>query len=469
MAEHQYRDEFEKYLKQQVDRYKMYPNDRIWGKLQDQLHGKGRWPQFSFTALILLVGISSGLLLLQRDETFNAPLAGNVGQSANSNNFVETLFDDQHSWNADFVASNQQTNKSTVEPVSTTNNIDNAVTYGEPIDNIAATTAAESLMANDELKDDNSTGYDLANDHINHFTIAQPVDLLAQQTDDDAQHFDNAGVEHKQTLSFFDPAQAQQMAENAPTNFANKTTIKIKQPNRWGVQIYAGSSVSYRQLSDNTERAKDPHSAAPIDNSYLLSINKLVNQKPSIGFEIGVAGVLNTSKRLKLRAGAQFNYRSYNIEAFTIAPRVNAPGQFAQVVIDPGYALNKTGDNMTAVELQNQFFEVSTPIGVEYLIAGNKNIKFSVAATVQPTILLNRDAFVISEDYKTYNEQPNVMRNFNLNTSLETFVSFRMGSVQLQAGPQVRYQVLSTYNNNFHLNEKLIDFGFKVGVVKSIF
>jgi hypothetical protein len=81
---------------------------------------------------------------------------------------------------------------------------------------------------------------------------------------------------------------------------------------------------------------------------------------------------------------------------------------------------------------------------------------------------LNRDAYVVSANFKTYEEQPNVMRNFNLNTSFEAFMSYNLGGLTLQAGPQVRYQLLSTYKSDFHLNEKLIDFGFKIGVTKRL-
>ncbi len=51
----------------------------------------------------------------------------------------------------------------------------------------------------------------------------------------------------------------------------------------------------------------------------------------------------------------------------------------------------------------------------------------------------------------------------------ETFVSFKTPSgVDITVGPQVRYQLLSTYNKEYTYTEKLYNLGLKIGVIKKL-
>jgi hypothetical protein len=83
---------------------------------------------------------------------------------------------------------------------------------------------------------------------------------------------------------------------------------------------------------------------------------------------------------------------------------------------------------------------------------------------VQPTYLLGDKAYLISSDYRNYIEEPNLVRRWNVNTSLETFVAYSTGRLNWQVGPQVRYQILSSYLKKYPVKEHLFDFGFKIGI-----
>ncbi|HEX2535584.1 MAG TPA: hypothetical protein VHK69_17700, partial [Chitinophagaceae bacterium] len=95
---------------------------------------------------------------------------------------------------------------------------------------------------------------------------------------------------------------------------------------------------------------------------------------------------------------------------------------------------------------------------------GDDKVQFGVATSVQPTYVLGDRAYVISSDYKHYAEVPWLIRRWNLNTNLETYVAYSTGKVQWQVGPQVRYQVLSSFVQKYPVKENLFDFGLKVGV-----
>lgn len=109
------------------------------------------------------------------------------------------------------------------------------------------------------------------------------------------------------------------------------------------------------------------------------------------------------------------------------------------------------------------------PIGVEYKVLGSESkLQLNIAATIQPTYLLNRNSYLITTDYKGYMRQPSLVRRWNANGGLETYVSYHTGSVRWQVGPQFRYQLLSTYSRKYPIKEQLMEYGFKIGVTKTL-
>ena len=62
-------------------------------------------------------------------------------------------------------------------------------------------------------------------------------------------------------------------------------------------------------------------------------------------------------------------------------------------------------NNLTGYQynwLQNFYFQVSAPIGVELKLRGDDKMQFGMASTLQPTYLLGDRAYLISTDYKNY-------------------------------------------------------------------
>ncbi len=470
-----YKDDFEQYLSKQADKYKMFPADKVWSNIQDHLHRPTRWPQMRMTGFVLIVSVLTGLLLLQSEDQI--PKLAAMQVSANSNIPAQLIDHSRNESGQVLVDKNTDLQVSTdlfavnAKRISTSSNQSHTIAtdFGNAsLGNVESNTRFHSSVSNDAVTPNAYVNSEAA--YSLNETEGEVIDNFISNDDATQLHATTAPGQNEKKPNIellLNPEEAS-IENDAIQILAKQNNIRIKKASPFSVQIYASPSISYRQLIDNTP--KDAKNAAPIDNSNLLSINKLVNQTPSIGFEAGVAGVLQYNKKIKFKLGAQFNYRSYKIDAFTIKDN----NTFASANISNTrdeknvFALNRTGDEMFPVQLQNQFFEISAPVGVEYLVTGNKRLQFSVGASFQPTLLLNRDAYVVTTNFKNYEEQPNVMRNFNLNTSLEAFMSYNVGGLTLQAGPQVRYQLLSTYKSDFHLNEKLIDFGFKIGVTKRL-
>ncbi|MEP7319155.1 MAG: hypothetical protein ABI921_10445, partial [Panacibacter sp.] len=55
-----YDNEFEKYLKEEADDYRMYPSDRVWRNIQQEIHGYRRWPALTIIAVFIISALVVG-------------------------------------------------------------------------------------------------------------------------------------------------------------------------------------------------------------------------------------------------------------------------------------------------------------------------------------------------------------------------------------------------------------------------
>ena len=57
---------------------------------------------------------------------------------------------------------------------------------------------------------------------------------------------------------------------------------------------------------------------------------------------------------------------------------------------------------------------------------------------------------------------------WNINAGIETFLSYKLNNgIIINAGPQLRYQLLSTYDKNYSYDEKLYNLGVKMGITRN--
>ena len=237
---------------------------------------------------------------------------------------------------------------------------------------------------------------------------------------------------------------------------------------KFSFMFFFTPTVSYRKLSENKSYLR---SASPIGVPYnvaaLYDINSAVTHKPNIGLEIGMTSKYSIAKNIKLRAGLQFNLNRYDIKAFKYTPEratiaLNNGSSGVQSVSTSSTYRNFNGGQIDW--LQNSYFQISTPVGAEFKLHGNDNTHIGIATTIQPTYVIGDRAYLITADYKNYAQVPWLMRHWNVNTSLETFVAYSTGKLKWQVGPQVRYQLLSSFVNKYPVKENLFDFGLKVGI-----
>ncbi len=180
------------------------------------------------------------------------------------------------------------------------------------------------------------------------------------------------------------------------------------------------------------------------------------------------------AKRLQVKAGVQFNYTNYNISA----DRATHPITTTILLNDPatGYSYSAARTSTTSntfntaaarpVTLHNRTYQVSVPIGFGYKLSSQDNVEWFAGATVQPSYYFGGKAHLISTDLKSYVSDPSTINSWNLNLGFETYMNFKLGTYNFQVGPQVRYQVNSTYKKNLALIEKPYAIGLKFGLTK---
>ena len=126
------------------------------------------------------------------------------------------------------------------------------------------------------------------------------------------------------------------------------------------------------------------------------------------------------------------------------------------------------GPGTAPINLHNSSLQVSIPVGLEYRIAGNDDIQLNASASLQPLFVVVNKAYLLSTDKKNYITQASLSRKWNMSTNFGTYVSFNSNKFNWQLGPQVYYQLFSSYSSAYPLREHFINYGVRLGVSKLI-
>ncbi|MBC7864742.1 MAG: hypothetical protein IAF38_17345, partial [Bacteroidia bacterium] len=83
-----YDNEFEKYLKEEADDYRMYPSDHVWRNIQQEIHGYRKWPALTIIAVFIISALVVGTVLVKphKDTAIIAQTAKPVSKDLNHTN-----------------------------------------------------------------------------------------------------------------------------------------------------------------------------------------------------------------------------------------------------------------------------------------------------------------------------------------------------------------------------------------------
>lgn len=454
MDDNFYDNDFEKFLQQQVKHHRMYPSDAVWKGIYKQMHGNRKWPGLYFFGILMVAALTVCTVFIESkpiiysqqkiaqvtspgyDQLNPVQTTEHTFKQINRNNVAVNL--------SDIVITSTPVENS-IEPAANRNN--EAERYQEV--SIPSFTNSETIITSSV--EQNLVALNEPKIALPLKTNPIPVTVNPDKEKEEIAAKTNATDEY-----------LEQHPEE--TDRIIKQQLRTKS-SKWQMQYYITPSLNYRKIID--ENQTNTNFYGPIANSNRTSANKVIRYNPGMGIEVGVGALYSLTNRIKIKAAVQYNIRQFNIEAYS------GNTELAKITAQQGntvYAITKyrsTGVT-SETELINKYHQLSLPVGLEYAVLRSKRVGFQIAGTLQPTYTFSQSAYLLTSDYKSYANGKDILRNWNINSSLEATFSLKGKNVEWKFGPQLRYQHLPTYSDNYTIKEFLVDYGFKIGFTKTI-
>lgn len=447
--------EFEQFLKENADNHRLYPSDEVWTKIHARLHAKKRWPLTSL--LVLAFTVSSITWLASGDRSTeqatvgigkplnkqSVSIAPTMTQSTNDNLLTDhtTALADERSLDNEPLLTNEnvvRTTTSAAEPITPT-----AATTIEQAEQPTPANAISSEINTQPLhnEEQSSVGQQVISESLT------PSQLTASiRTDEAAQ----------QPLTIESVTNSYQRQKHSP---------------KFSWQFHFTPTISYRSLKEDQKlmaQARLSFSTAPSLATPTTDLKNSIRHRPDIGMQMGISGTYPIGKRVDFVAGLQFNVSKYDIKAF------NYPTEVATIALVNSWSGPTAVSTLTSFRsngfmnkaswLRNYYYSLSVPLGFEWRILGKKQNHWGINTSIQPTYVVGNRTYMISMDYQNYAEVPYLINKWNVNVGVETYAKFSIGQHDFRIGPQLRYQLFSSFKKGYPVSEHLYDFGIKLGM-----
>ncbi|MBL0881856.1 MAG: outer membrane beta-barrel protein [Chitinophagaceae bacterium] len=473
MENQKYQDEFEQFLHDEVKQHRMYPSDRVWTNIRTELHGHRSWPALTFISLFIITALTLSTVLSTQENFHPQPLSiPNIAKVEQ-----ETLA----AHKAAGEKSRHYFNK--LAPVNITLNTIAAIDY--PITDVFATNNSLSQTELSFPKGSIQHQPIIKNKAASIFLISPMISLnkSAYETLQNEYPTSTEGTIIQQADEAVAEKNISLFHENIPTlddpskdfHYVKNQNLNRPAVSKFGFQFYITPSTSYRRLSDEKVKEIIQPSVASLPVNAPLNqpsnINEVVRHRPAVGLELGFAVLYNITSRLKLKTGLQLNIRQYHIETFqsrTYDPTTISLINFNGVENITRFSPYNNNVGYKQTELENKVYQLAIPVGIQWDVIRGKHMGINMEASVQPTFNLNKSVYLLSTDYRHYAEGNDLVRKWNINTSVGLNLSYKAGKTSWQIGPQVRYQHLPTYSNKYPIKEYLMDYGMRIGLTRAL-
>jgi len=433
MKEENSLDGFEQFLQEEADNQKMFPSDRVWNNIAEQIQPKKSWPALTIITLLIILSLGVATFLNYPPENpfskihFYTP-KNNVFVAANNKLFKNVVKNDLKN-NALVISKAKRIVTEQGKNIDVTNN-NLSIGFKELVNDLSSkeTVSFNKPIPETELNKSFARG------------VLAPIP-------------DNSNIDYPSAIDY---------KLNTVNVFKNKRHGQDNSvlKDRLAYEVYTTPSQSFRSLVEDQVINKFSSSA---------SINNQVKQKAGLGSEIGVGLRYKISKDITIKSGLQFNIRQYYIDAN------KTPGQATIEVLqdnklDSISVSSKYGNSSSSAQtrLNNRLYQISLPIGFEWNALSNKHLGLSLSASIQPTYSLNKNVYILSTDYKYYTNGESLFRKWNVNSSVGLNLTYKLKNSTLFLGPQVRYQHLPTYVDKYPIKEYRVDYGMRIGIIKTI-
>jgi len=425
MSPLEHNDNFEKFLREATANFKMRPSVNVWNSVYNNIHPSKKSP--SLAALLVFI-ISFFIINHNNSDVFQQSYSTENKTSIQKHNNQPIAYSTKVETNTAYKKKGliqvAAKNKTKEEINTNLNNIESAPAVIE-----------------------NYTPIDFSDKFSLPQTAALSIDHQVNQL--------ISGTENK---------------NNATTHKPICISVKNNNESELSYQLYATSSVGYSNSYRNTESEISNSSSNHLQNVNDLSKN--LRYKPEYNLEAGGAFLVNVTSSLRLKAGMQLNYTNYkltneegvtdDLNNETNSTMVNSSLQSNEIqILNPEL-------NSEFKKYNSSTYQISIPFGTELELIGNHQLKWFAGATIQPSYLVGGYPGQNTNEMKTYFQDGTSFRKWNVNTSFETFLSFKLSNgSRINAGPQFRYQLFSSYDSKYLYNEKQYNIGLKLGISRN--
>ena len=416
-----YMDSFERLLKEKSDEFRMYPTRNVWHSIYNNIYPGRKWPSAIISILLITTLPLIGFLNTKKQQaTIESKPVATISILSNQSSTPKII-------------------ASQVILVSRNEII------GKPV-------LSKSFAGVNNKKQSNSI--------IQQFSVKQDLNNLAVNMLHDKNNTSLANKESIKDNTIIAAKNAGSMIDDNATEkniAAENYALQNEEPSqkrtdKVALQVYASPSIIYGI------------SAGPAATSSVtegVDANNLMNQ--NIGLEAGTAMQYSLSNILKVKAGLQFNYASYDIAM------ASSPLAYNDALAS-AYTQARAADltnTVSPVTLHNEMYQFSLPVGLELKLLKHNNFQWKAGATIQPTYIAGGNAYLLSSD--SHIDESALINRWNLNAGFETFITYKIDGVTWQLGPQFRYQFSSTYGKAYSgVDEKVAIFGVKIGITKTL-
>ncbi len=535
MEDTNYRNNFENFLRESIDDFKMIPSRKIWHSIYNNMHPDRKWPSITVCLLILVsilyLGVSNNNSLSKAARIANEQ---NASLLSNNNSNISTIRELPNNIKKEGgVQQLTANNNPTTNPTNTGSTITNALintpavetyTASLPITNLEKTkeefifevaqknklTRINPSFTDGNIASSTATISSEENSKVipttNSISITTNTSVI-YETDVNQLSKANTAVTNEPTRTIVQSNEDQKSIEpintivavnestnkdaNKPTE--NNTSKELKKENKTlsavsnvenkvsskqafiskfkenaSISYYITPSIGYRNVHTirDIKNNNIAYSSFAANNTLVSNSVVTPRDEKALNLEVGASMNYKITKAVRLKTGLQVNYTNY-------VSKVNDLGHpiQASLAVNNQQDVNRSSQYTTSVgstNLNRSTLQIAVPIGADFKIIGNDKLKWYIGAGFQPTYVISGSAYVMSIDGKNYISEKPLLRKINFNTSLETYLSFKTSNgIIFNVGPQVRYQLLSTYKNNYNYSEKLYNVGVKIGVTTS--
>ena len=491
MHDSNHTDDFEQYLRDQVSEHRMYPSDRVWRSISGRIHTPKKWPALSVFVVLIISALVVGTLL-------NKPIPDSV-----TPNFVYSL---QSPANTPAIKTNDIAVKNNEQLAENNYSIDQLTsrTIIAAAEKIKTDEAVAMLLSHtnalipltsapinytqttvrvpdiNSLKIGNENPLSISETQGSSFTSFKNIDDYLFDVTSRLKSILNTEPIHQQRggAAFFSHGRN----ESSYANFDLKMLPGRREPlpnfeklgkslSHFDFRVYVTPSISYRTLAERDENSKtNKNTGASLESDYRIDPSTAIDQTPALGYETGVGLGYKLNKRFSLTGGFQFNISQYKINAFLhkdeVASVVLNEGEYASTINTVSSLRSIPGT--APLTIKNRYYQISMPLGLEWLVLRRGNLSWGLGASVQPTYTFDKQPLIISSNYKNYADGSAYVLNWNINANAETFLGYTTGGYRWQIGPQLRYQMLPSLVDKYPNREYLFNYGLKVGVVKQL-